>query len=282
MIESELITTVSQTYVYRLDLAYRGTGFSGWQSQPTKDAVQDEIERVLQIVLRQPIRVLGASRTDAGVHAEHQVLSFRLDEALSDLDRVLKSINALTHVQIQAFRLQLVDPKFHPILTARAKLYRYRLWLGPLVSPFALDYVWSIKSSLDLDTMREAAQLFVGVHDFASFCASDSSARTTQREIFDIQLYRSGPVVEIYILGSGFLKQMVRSMVGTLVEVGRGRRTASSISATIEAGDRRQAGQTAPAAGLSLVEIFYEDRSRWSIEDCKPLSSLSFWIHSSI
>ena len=269
-------------HTYRMDLAYVGTGFSGWQSQPSLDSVQDELERVLQIIFRDRQRILGASRTDAGVHAEHQVASFRLSKSIDDTSKVIKSINALVDPRIKVFRLEPVNTTFHPIMAARAKLYRYRLWLGPITSPFASDYVWPVNLDLNIAAMMEAASAFVGKHDFAAFCASDSAVKTTVREVYDLQIHQRGVLVDIYILGSGFLKQMVRSMVGTLVEVGRGRRSAESISAIINSQDRTQAGQTAPARGLSLVEIFYEDCPSWSIENCKPLSSLSFWIHSSL
>ncbi|MFW7377870.1 MAG: tRNA pseudouridine(38-40) synthase TruA [Oligoflexus sp.] len=262
---------------YRIDLAYQGTPFDGWQSQPSGKAVQNHLEKALTIFLREPTRVVGASRTDTGVHAEHQVAIF--DSAVKfDCQRLIRGVNALLAEEIKIWSCAPADPDFHPIRDSVAKLYRYRLWLGRTGSPFVRDYVWPVSEQTDISRLQAAAQLFQGTHDFKSFCATDSSAKTTIRTIHEIWVKNKNPLVEIYIHGEGFLKQMVRSMVGTLVEVGQGRREIEDISAIIEQRDRTFAGLTAPAKGLSLVQIYFEHQ-----KSCQSIlqhsdQMFSFWI----
>lgn len=245
---------------YRLDIAYKGSEFEGWQTQPSKNSVQDHLEKALALVLRKPTNLLGASRTDSGVHAEQQVAVFRTEKEISDLSRLRRSLNALVPKGIQVLLIRPSHINFHPIRDACWKTYRYRLWLGSAVSPFASDFVWTIHGAdFDIAAMIKAAVYFEGKHDFKSFCASDSSAKTTVREILSVKIYCHHPLVDIYITGTGFLKQMVRSIVGTLVDVAQAKRRPEDISAIIETKSRSAAGKTAPASGLSLVKIAYDD-----------------------
>jgi len=240
-----------------MDLAYIGSAFQGWQSQPDGNTVQDALERALRTVLRHELRIMGASRTDTGVHAEHQVATFRSRKPIQ-CELVLRSLQALVPSTIGVLDLRPWSDDFHPILSAKSKVYRYRIWLGTPQNPFTRPYVWSIHQTLDIAALEEAARHLLGTHDFRSFCASDASVSTYDRTIFDVRWVKRGPLLEFYILGDGFLKQMVRSLVGTLVNVGLGKQKPGDINRILQAHDRRQAGQTAPAQGLSLLRIFYD------------------------
>ncbi|WP_141736239.1 tRNA pseudouridine(38-40) synthase TruA [Oligoflexus tunisiensis] len=244
-------------FTYRMDLAYIGSAFQGWQSQPSGQTVQDVLEKALRTALRQELRVMGASRTDTGVHAEHQVATFRSREPIN-CELVLRSLQALVPPTIGVLELRPWATDFHPILSAKSKVYRYRIWLGTPQNPFTRPYVWSMHHALDLAALEEAARNLLGTHDFRSFCASDASVVTYDRTILDVRWVQRGPLLEFYILGDGFLKQMVRSLVGTLVKVGLGKLKPDDIKTILSAQDRRQAGQTAPAHGLSLLRIFYD------------------------
>ena len=241
---------------YRLDLQYLGSGYFGWQSQPGGTGIQDEVEKALKTLLRHPLRVIGASRTDTGVHAEHQVAIFKTEVPYEPV-RWLKALNGLLPDTIGVVAVAPSPPDFHPVYSAKAKAYRYRLWRGPTRSPQAAPYCWGLYVDLDVERLRQAALVFRGTHDFSAFCAADSSAKTRRRTIVEIEVYESGPLVEIWIVGEGFLKQMVRIMVGTLVDIGLGKRGMGSVAELLAGGDRTAASRTAPAQGLSLVEIFY-------------------------
>lgn len=250
------------TFLYRIDLNYIGTPFYGWQSQPHGNTVQDHLEKALHTILRQKVRVSGASRTDTGVHAEHQVATFRLDREL-DIRKTMRSIEALVPDSIGITGLEFADKGFHPIASAEAKLYRYRFWLGRGSNAFTRRYTWSLPYDLDIESMKAASLACSGRHNFKSFCAVDGSSKTFERTILDIAWAQKGEnLLEVYLLGEGFLKQMVRNLVGTWLEVGQGKRSAKDIPSIIAAQDRTAAGMTAPANGLSLVEIYYEEMTK--------------------
>ncbi|RYZ58710.1 MAG: tRNA pseudouridine(38-40) synthase TruA [Proteobacteria bacterium] len=247
-------------YTYRIDMNYSGGDFSGWQSQPSGNTIQDALEKALFVALRKKIRVVGASRTDTGVHAEHQVASFRIDEEI-DCPRVFRSLQALVPPSIGILGLRAIEREFHPIKSAHAKLYRYRLWVGRGTNNFIRPYSWIIPYQLDTEAMKRAGEEFIGYHHFKSFAAIDGSSLTFERNIIDLKWVNKGNgVLEFYILGEGFLKQMVRNIVGTLIEVGQGKKSPADIPRILAAADRRAAGMTAPAQGLSLVEIYYEEQ----------------------
>ena len=245
-------------YKYRLDLSYLGAPFHGWQSQPDGMGVQDYLERALDTILQSKPRILGASRTDAGVHAEQQVAVFTESRELIP-DKTIAGLNALTPHEISVFSLTPASDTFHPILSSKAKCYRYRLWTERVLSPFFAPYSWHVKGVLDVAAMTSAAELLKGQHDFTSFCATDSGAKTRVRTIREILIDVRGPLIDIWIMGEGFLKHMVRNIVGTLVEIGLSRRGWSVVPSIIEARNRSMAGMTAPAHGLTLVRILYED-----------------------
>ncbi len=263
-------------FTYRIDLNYIGTGFQGWQSQPDGNTVQDAIEKALATVLREPVRIAGASRTDTGVHAEHQVATFRCPQKV-DTFRLFRSLQALVPQAIGILSVTEAPNDFHPILAAHAKLYRYRVWTGPGTNAFVKPYCWTLPYSLDSAAIRAAMQEFKGRHNFQSFAAVDGSAKTFERTILDFQLVEKGEsLLEFYVLGEGFLKQMVRNLIGTLVEVGTGKRAPADMRTILAARDRRAAGMTAPAAGLSLVEIHYEPCLTIASRFLAPGRDLSF------
>ncbi len=242
---------------YRLDISYIGTPFHGWQSQSSGNSIQDFLERSIHKITGERIRLKSAARTDSGVHAEAQVATMTLEQLL-DPERLRLGIQAHLPKEISVNRIRLVEESFHPIKSALGKAYRYRLWLGPVASAFCAPYCWRVRPDLDLASMKRAAVGFIGKHDFSSFCAADSTAASKSREIFEVELVSNTQLLEIWVAGDGFLKQMVRTLVGTLVEVGRGRIKSEQISEILLARDRKQAGPTAPSQGLCLVDVFYE------------------------
>lgn len=242
---------------YRLDLQYVGTRFQGWQSQPSATAVQDHLNKILNTILGETVRTVGASRTDSGVHACHQVVSFEKETPITNLPKTLKGLDALLPPDFGVLNLEKVDLDFHPIFSARAKIYCYRLWLSHFKNPFWEPFVWTLPQALEYDQLLKDAIEFQGEHDFSSFCNIGSSAPSKVRTIFDIKIIRRQHLVEIWLLGNGFLKQMVRNIVGTIVDRASGR-LSTSIQDILLAQDRTVAGITAPAKGLTLSQIYYD------------------------
>jgi tRNA pseudouridine38-40 synthase len=242
---------------YRLIIEYDGEGFSGWQKQPGRRTVQGAIEAALAVVAREEIRIQGASRTDAGVHALGQVASF---ETALELDprRLADGVSALCRPDAAIVRAELAPPGFNARRDAKGKRYLYRLLNRTSPSPLCARTSWHLREPLDLVAMRAAAAILVGTHDFAGFRAADCGREDTVRTIsaFDVS-ERGDGVVEVEVRGTAFLKNMVRIMVGTLVAVALGKMTTAGVARALETGDRTLAGQTAPAHGLTLVEVFY-------------------------
>lgn len=238
---------------FKIDLSYIGTNYCGFASQPNGSTIQEAVEKALSIMLREKVRVFGSSRTDSGVHAEHQVVVFSSRCKLQK--SWVRSLNAILPNDIAVKSITSVSDSFHPVYSAQAKVYRYRIWKGFCTSPFALKYVWEIPSKINVKRMNDQAQLFCGLHDFTSFCALDSGASTHVREVLEFQIEERGDLVEFWVIGRGFLKQMIRIMVGTLVDINFDRLKLRSIDQILQARSRKSAGQTAPSRGLSLVKI---------------------------
>jgi tRNA pseudouridine38-40 synthase len=242
----------------RIDLAYDGTDFAGWQVQPGARTVQGMIEEAFARITGGAHRIHGASRTDAGVHAELQVASVPTLHPI-DLDRLHRGLEALTPPDLAVLSVREVPASFHARHSARGKTYRYLLWNAPLPSPFERRWAWHIRHALDVAAMRQAATHLLGIHDFSSFRAAGCASRSPVRELRRIDVSAEGPAVSVEVEGSSFLRGMVRNLVGTLVEVGRGKRPASATASILEARTRSAAGETAPARGLRLAEIRYEE-----------------------
>lgn len=243
----------------KLTLAYDGTDFYGWQIQPELATIQGELERVVAQIEGQPVKVHGAGRTDAGVHALAQTASFTLENPIP-VANLRRAMNRLLPPAIRVIEVAEAAPEFHARFSARAKLYQYRLWRGEICSPHEVRYVYHHPYPLDLDLMREAASRWVGEHDFRSLAAADETADDAQprvRTVFSSRLEIQGELVRYTVRGTGFLRHMVRNMVGTLLAIGQGRLTPQDIPRILAAADRTQAGPTAPARGLFLVEVEY-------------------------
>src|ERR1700740_1718990 len=229
---------------FKLTIAYDGTDFHGWQIQSNKPTIQGEIVNVLRRITQENVQLHGAGRTDAGVHALGQVGSFRTQSALSS-GEFQRALNALLPPTIRIVAAEEVGPDFNARWSARGKTYRYRLYRGRVVPPMIWRYVLHYPFPLDEDAMRDAAARFVGIHDFASFAASagseeDDRERSTERQIYATELLRSADNEELVftVHGRSFLRYMVRKMVGTLLEVGRGRLLTEDIDRLSEVNER--------------------------------------------
>jgi tRNA pseudouridine38-40 synthase len=254
---------------FKLTISYDGTDFHGWQIQaPGKPTIQGEIVSVLRQITQESTLLHGAGRTDAGVHALGQVASFRTQSALS-AQEFQRALNALLPQTIRIVGAEEVGPDFHARWSALRKTYRYRLYRGKVVPPMVSRYVLHYPFPLDEDAMRKAASRFVGPHDFASFAAStgsedDDKERSTVREIYSSELARSedGEELVYTVRGRSFLRYMVRKMVGTLLDVGRGKLTPEDINRLYELRDRSKSGPTVPPLGLCMVSVEHEEAWR--------------------
>jgi tRNA pseudouridine38-40 synthase len=242
---------------FRITLAYDGTDFVGWQRQAAGTSVQGVLEEAAGALDEREVTVTGAGRTDAGVHALGQVAAFTLQRVIA-ADAVLRAMNARLPETVRVLEVAEVPASFHPQFDACAKTYRYRMWNAASMSPFERRYAWHLPGRLDLDAMRAAAALIAGEHDFAAFQGTGSDVATTVRTVFASAVHNPQPaLLEYEISGSGFLRHMVRAIVGSLVEVGRGRQPPDWLARVIASRDRGAAGQTAPASGLFLVGVDY-------------------------
>lgn len=242
---------------YRIDLQYVGTRYIGWQTQLNDLAIQDQVEKSLTTILRENTRALSASRTDAGVHALQQVVTFSAKDDL-DCARIQKNLNGVLPQDIRVLKVAAVATEFHPITDSVGKCYIYNILHKGYESPFFANYSLSTPYTLDLERMREAAKVFIGEHDFTTFCASDSSAKTKVRTIHEIVVEDRDPLIRIWFTGNGFLKQMIRGLSGTMIEAGKGRLTTEQARELLENRERNQSTKTALAQGLCLYRIFYD------------------------
>ena len=244
-------------------IEYDGTALSGWQRQINAPTVQQHLEEALGKLLVHDVTVIGASRTDAGVHARGQVASFRTERTIP-VHGVRRGVNSMLPAAIAVREVTEVADDFHPRFSATAKHYRYTILTRPERSPRWRDHAWHVPETIDLDAMRAGAAGLLGEHDFNAFRAAGCSARTTTRRIDQVDVVRaSQELVTIDVWGNAFLRNMVRIIVGTLSEVGRGVRSPAQVSEIVASRDRVAAGVTAPAHGLELVEVRYDGRPRF-------------------
>jgi tRNA pseudouridine38-40 synthase len=240
----------------RLIVQYDGTDYAGYQAQPGRSTIQGELQKALSSLLAEDVRVVGASRTDAGVHAKGQVVSFTTQNVIP-IARIVSALNALLPRDIACIQADEASAEFHPQYAALRKQYSYRILNRELPSPFAARYSWHVRQALDLQAMNEGTGFLVGTHDFAAFRAAGGSARTSIREILSLKVAAQEDFFEVHVEGNGFLYMMVRIIVGTLVDVGLGRMTPRRVGDILTSRDRGQAGITAPPQGLTLVRIDY-------------------------
>ncbi len=246
---------------FKITIAYDGTGYVGWQRQAAGTSIQGLIEEAVRELEGSEVTVTGAGRTDAGVHALGQVASLSLRRAVT-ADVLRRAINARLPPSVRVIRAETAVSGFHARFDAKAKTYRYRVWNAEVASPFERQYAWHVAEPLDVDAMKEAARAIEGRHDFAAFQSSGSDVTDTVRHMSASHVVRpehgTRDLVLYEVTGDGFLRHMVRAIVGTLVEVGSGRRGAASMRTLLETRDRGRAGPTAPAAGLFLVRVAYD------------------------
>jgi tRNA pseudouridine38-40 synthase len=240
----------------KITLAYDGTRFVGWQRQAAGESIQGLLEDALARLEGATITAHGAGRTDAGVHALGQVASARVTFA-HDIATVMRALNATLPVEIRVTRVEEAGADFHARFAARAKCYRYQIANVPVASPFTRSFAWHVPEPLDREALRAAAATIVGRHDFAAFQSSGTDVNTTVRTVTRSEWLDDAGLLVYAVEGDGFLRHMVRAIVGTLVEVGRNRRPAGDVAALLAGGSRAQAGATAPAHGLLLERVEY-------------------------
>ncbi len=248
---------------FKLLIQYDGTDFHGWQVQDNHRTVQGELERTLSLIEDAEVRVSGSGRTDAGVHAEGQVANAQLKREFTP-DQLRLAINGNTWRDVRILNVEKVDENFHARFSAKGKSYVYRVVNAPVMSPFWLRYAHHEARPLDVGRMNSAARLFLGKHDWTAFSAARSDVQNRIRTITDFTVESfwdaraNASIVEFRISADGFLRYMVRSIVGTMLEVGRGEKDSDTIQTAIVSGDRNLAGTTAPANGLTLLKVYYE------------------------
>jgi tRNA pseudouridine38-40 synthase len=249
---------------YRLTLQYDGTDFSGWQIQEDARTVQGELTRALSLIEGGDVVLHGAGRTDAGVHAEGQVASVRLQREFEP-ERLRAAVNGNVARDLRVVEAEVAAEDFHARFDAKEKTYCYRVFNERVMSPFWSRYALHEARSLDLGAMREAAALFVGEHDWTAFSSAQAEVKTRVRNVTGLEITERrsargrGRLVEIRVSAEGFLRYMVRSIAGALLAAGRGETDAETIRRAIETGERTHAIATAPAHGLTLVEVRYDD-----------------------
>ncbi len=248
---------------FRLILQYDGTDFHGWQIQDGLRTVQGELTRVLSLLDGRDVTLHGSGRTDAGVHAEGQVANVQLEREITP-EKLRNAINGNLPVDVRVLSVDLVAEEFHARYSTKSKSYRYRIVHGKVVSPFLVRYTHQESRLLDLPLMREVAKMFIGNHDWTAFSAADSDAGSRLRNVTQVEIANCWDsrgqcdLIEITVSANGFLRYMVRSIVGTLLAVGRHEIDAQTVQRAIESGDRSLAGATAPAQGLTLVRVEYD------------------------
>jgi tRNA pseudouridine38-40 synthase len=247
---------------YKAIITYKGTEFSGLQKQKNKKTIQSIIEQCFKGIFNKPVSIQASGRTDSGVHGLSQIISFQIDTKMA-VSEIKKALNSqLKKYDIYIKKVSGVKSVFHPRYDAKGKIYRYLI--SQNFSPFLKNLVWFISPDLSLEKMKKASQYLIGKHDFSSFCSTGSSVKSYIREIYWIKIKKERftidpdiKLISIEIYASGFLYKMARTIIGTLVDVGKNRLSPEEIKKILESKDRKQASQTAPACGLYLKKVFY-------------------------
>lgn len=243
---------------YKMILAYDGTRYFGWERQKNTDmTIQGKIESVLERMTGNKIEVIGCGRTDAGVHAKGMTANVKLDTERNP-EEIRSYLNHYLPEDICVKEVSVASDRFHSRYNASGKTYRYTCYIGKEKPIFDRKYVYIIQEALEIDKMQKAAELLKGEHDFASFCANKKMKKSTVRTVDKIDITRKGDYLYFTVHGNGFLHHMVRILVGTLLEVGWGKRDPESMTALFEAKNRVQAGVTAPAQGLCMMSVDYQ------------------------
>ncbi len=248
---------------YKLLIQYDGTDFHGWQVQDNQRTVQGELQRVLSLLEDADVSVSGSGRTDAGVHAEGQMASVKLNRSFTP-EKLRGAINGNMWQDLRILQVEKAADDFHARFSAKGKTYMYRVVNAPVISPFWSRYAHHETRPLDVFKMNVAARVFLGKHDWTAFSSANSDAQTRVRTITEFtveskwDVRANASLIEFRITGDGFLRYMVRSIVGTMLEVGRGEKDSDTIQTAIITGNRELAGITAPANGLTLLKVYYD------------------------
>ena len=242
---------------YKLTMAYDGTNYHGWQRQKNGITVQEVLEDVLQNIFGIATTVTGCSRTDAGVHARIYVCSFNAQTTIP-ADKIPFVLNTKLPDDIRAYKCELMRDGFNARFETVTKAYEYKIINAPFQNPLMRNFAWHYPIKLDIGKMQRAAKIIEGKHDFASFCAAGSIVKSTVRNLTELTVTKDGDIITVRAAADGFLYNMVRIIVGTLVYVGCGKLSENDIAELIEKKDRRLSGITAPPQGLALVEVNYE------------------------
>lgn len=242
-----------------LEVAYDGTNYHGWQYLEDKDTIEGELNKALSVLLKTDIQVIGASRTDAGVHSQCSLAVFDSEVNIPP-EKYTYALNQLLPDDIVVRKSIEVNKDYHPRKQKTSKTYRYAIDCEPFPNPLKTRYAYYTYEKLDVDAMDKGAKYLIGEHDFTSFCSVNSTAQTRIRTIYDVKVYKQDVDIYIEVCGGGFLYNMVRIIAGTLMEVGKGRLAPKDVGTILEACDRTKAGPTAPACGLTLVKTEYEEQ----------------------
>ena len=242
---------------YQIRLQYIGTRYSGWQTQKNRQTIQGCIVKTIHQITGKTVSIIGAGRTDSGVHAMGQVANFKLPKMIP-ISKLKSSLNGILPWDIRIQRVKHVHANFHAQKDALKKRYEYRIYNGRILSPFLNGYVHHARVRLDLEAIEESMQYIKGSHDFSSFAATATQVKNRTRTIFLSQIINRGNHIRYQVEANGFLHHMVRNIVGTLLEIGLNRLKPSDISEIMKAKDRKKAGPTAPPHGLHLMRVFYK------------------------
>lgn len=242
---------------YKLTMAYDGTAYHGWQVQKNGITVQEVLQNVLKDIFKADIAVTGCSRTDAGVHAKTYVCSFSADTTIPP-GKIPFVLNTHLPEDIRAYNCSAVEDGFNARFQTVTKAYEYKIVNRPFQDPLMRNFAWHYPVKLDVEKMRKAAQIIKGERDFAAFCAAGSKVKTTVRNVTELSVKEEDGIITVRAAANGFLYNMVRIIVGTLVYVGNGKLSVEDVKTALEKKDRRLCGITAPPQGLALVEVNYE------------------------
>lgn len=247
---------------YVIKIAYDGTAYAGWQRQKNALSVQEKIEESLRLALGVDVHVTASGRTDAGVHAAGQTAHFDLENCTVPPEKMPHLLNRFLPSDIRILEGREAESTFDTNRSAKKKTYRYSLYVSAFEMPLLERYAVRIERSESLQRLREIAVCFEGKHDFKAFCASGSSVKTTVREVYEVRIEESQRygvrAIDVYVTGNGFLYNMVRTLVGTLLDIAEGKRNIESVLLAYQTGDRALLGKTMPAKGLTLMQVDYE------------------------
>lgn len=241
---------------YKFEISYDGTKYCGWEKKSNGTAIQEKLENVLSEMVHSEVSVIGCGRTDAGVHARAMIANAHLDTELNESE-ILAYMNRYLPTDICINQVSIASDLFHSRYNAAGKTYTYTCFVGPTKPVFDKKYVTVLDFNPNIDKMKKAASYLVGEHDFMAFCSNKKMKKSTVRTIHDIEIVRKGSYIYFNVHGSGFLYNMVRIIVGTLLEVGRGNISPDSVKQILDSKDRINAGPTAPAQGLCLMKVDY-------------------------